>query len=787
VIVLPEQRSEEENMIPSKKFTVALFSLGAFLIYGCSGVKLPPGGTGGTGGTGGQGASSTISGNIIGLAGSGLVLENNGTDDITVKGTGNMPFTFKTPVSTYKVTVKTQPTNPVQNCSVANGAGTATANVTNVQVTCGLVYSVGGSLSGLATSSSITLQDNAGDNLALTTNGTFTFATPLSAGSNYAVTILTQPTTPPVVCTVLNGTGTANVNITNVQIICPQPGYTVGGQLVGLVPGPGDTVELQNNAGDNLFITGDNQTFTFPTDVTSGGIYNVSVFLEPTSQPQPCNIFNPSGVATANVTNILVDCQHNDWAWIFGPTSVNQYATVHSVTPLLFPNPNNPGGRDFGVTWTDNAGRKWLFGGFGFPLNDTLNPPPAFLNDLWVWDTLDGFNQGWIPANQQVVSCISVTCINTIPLEEENVRTVYGTLGVAGGIPGSRWGGASWTDGSGNLWMFGGQGFDSTGIAPGLLNDLWEFTPSGLDPTGLTYNGQWTWQGGPTTFNKPGVYGTLGTPSATNIPGGRWAAATFVDASGTLWLFGGQGYDSANNISLLSDLWKYSGGQWTWVGGSNVGNLNGVYGTQGTAAPANIPGGRQNAVLWVDPSGTVWLFGGFGLDSIATVTSINGKNPTLNDLWKFSGGQWTWVSGSTTANDLGMYGTQLTSSATTVPGSRWGPVGWTDAKGNLWLFGGWGYGSDATHGQGFLNDTWEYNVTSGQWTWWKGSSDVNQGGQYLQHVSFVGNVPGARRGTSLWQPDSLDYIWIFGGQGYDATPAVGNGYLADLWTYLPYP
>src|SRR3984957_18355934 len=331
LIVPPEQRSEEENMIPSKKFTLALFSLGAFLISGCSGVKLPPGGsTGGTGGTGGQGASSTVAGNIIGLTGSGLVLEDNGTDDITVTGTGNMPFTFKTPVSgTFKVTVKTQPTNPIQNCSVANGAGTATANVTNVQVTCGLVYTVGGSLSGLATSSSITLQDNAGDNLALTTNGTFTFATPLSAGSNYAVTILTQPATPPVVCTVLNGTGTANVNITNVQIICPQPGYTVGGQLVGLVPGPGDTVELQNNAGDNLFITGDNQPFTFPTDVTSGGIYNVSVFLEPTSQPQPCNIFNGSGLSTANVTNVLIDCQHNDWAWIFGPTIVNQYATLH--------------------------------------------------------------------------------------------------------------------------------------------------------------------------------------------------------------------------------------------------------------------------------------------------------------------------------------------------------------------------------------------------------------------------------------------------------------------------
>jgi hypothetical protein len=781
-------------MISSKKFTLALVSLGAFLIHGCSGVKLPPGGAGGTGGTGGQGASLTVAGNIIGLTGSGLILENNGADDITVKGTGNMPFTFKTPVSgPFKVTVKTQPSNPVQNCSVANGSGTATANVTNVQVTCGVVYTISGTLSGLATSSSITLQDNGGDNLILNTNGLFTFPTPLSAGSNYAVTILTQPTTPPVICKVVNGTGTANVDVINIQITCPQAKNTVGGQLVGLVPGTGDTVELQNNAGDNLFITGDNQQFTFPTQVTSGGIYNVSVFLEPTSQPQPCNVFNGSGLANANVTNVLIDCQHNDWAWIFGPTTVNQYAALRATVPPLFPNTNNPGGRDFGITWTDTAGRKWLFGGFGFPVNDTVNPPPGFLNDMWVWDTVDGadptFNAGWFPANVDLLLNSTVTTLNTARLQQENVQGFYGTLGTAGGLPGSRWGGTSWTDASGNLWMFGGQGYDSTGIAPGLLNDLWEFIPSGFDSaTGLRYNGQWTWQGGPNTFNQKGIYGTLGVASASNIPGGRWAAASFVDATGAVWLFGGQGYDSAGNISLLSDLWKYSAGQWTWMGGSNIGNLNGVYGTQGSGAAGNMPGGRQNAVLWVDPSGNVWLFGGFGLDSVATVTSINGQNPTLNDLWEFKGGQWIWVSGSNLANQVGTYGTQLVASASNVPGSRWGPVGFTDAKGSLWLYSGWGYGSDATKGQGFLDDVWEYNQTSGQWKWWKGSSDVNQSGVYQQHISFVGNIAGARRGTSIWQPDNvLHYVWIFGGQGYGATAANGNGYLADLWTYLPYP
>jgi hypothetical protein len=35
-----------------------------------------------------------VAGNIIGLTGTGLVLENNGADDITVTGTGNMAFKF---------------------------------------------------------------------------------------------------------------------------------------------------------------------------------------------------------------------------------------------------------------------------------------------------------------------------------------------------------------------------------------------------------------------------------------------------------------------------------------------------------------------------------------------------------------------------------------------------------------------------------------------------------------------------------------------------------------------
>jgi len=79
----------------------------------------------------------TIGGTVSGLSGAGLVLEDNGADNLAIGGNGS--FAFVTPIDsgeTYSVTVSTPPTAPLQACVVANGSGTANANVTNVAVTC---------------------------------------------------------------------------------------------------------------------------------------------------------------------------------------------------------------------------------------------------------------------------------------------------------------------------------------------------------------------------------------------------------------------------------------------------------------------------------------------------------------------------------------------------------------------------------------------------------------------------------------------------------------------------
>ncbi len=218
---------------------------------------------------------------------------------------------------------------------------------------------------------------------------------------------------------------------------------------------------------------------------------------------------------------------------------------------------------------------------------------------------------------------------------------------------------------------------------------------------------------------QSGVYGTLGEASSTNVPGARDNSTSWVDASGNFWLFGGLGADSTGIDGYLNDLWKYAPsttgdtGEWTWMGGSaRVGSNDGqpgVYGTLGIADPANIPGGRDNPITWVDASGSIWLFSGMGFDS-------NGFQGYLNDLWKFdptlgANGEWTWMGGSNMVGGAhvaqpGVYGTQGTPASTNVVGGRYSSAGWIDASGNFWLFGGSGF--DSNGAQGALNDLWEY-------------------------------------------------------------------------------
>lgn len=240
----------------------------------------------------------TVGGAVTGLQGTGLVLKNNGTDNLTITAGGDFNFA-KSIVDgeVYEVTVSTQPDG--QHCDVINGKGSIVgANVTNVQVTCGTL-TVGGTVTGL--SGTLTIQSQLADDLTLTANGDFTFATALVDGTNYKVTVLTQPTGQR--CSVVNGTGKlAGANITNVEVRC---GFTVGGSLSGLEADL--SVTLQNNGGDDLELSLDN-SFTFNTALNKDDSYNVTVAIPPPRQS--CSVSNGSGtIASSGITNVTVNCR----------------------------------------------------------------------------------------------------------------------------------------------------------------------------------------------------------------------------------------------------------------------------------------------------------------------------------------------------------------------------------------------------------------------------------------------------------------------------------------------
>jgi N-acetylneuraminic acid mutarotase len=435
-----------------------------------------------------------------------------------------------------------------------------------------------------------------------------------------------------------------------------------------------------------------------------------------------------------------------NFTWIKGPSSTGQAGTYGTIG--VASSANNPGCRTGAVSWTDTAGKFWLFGGNG---KDHIGNS-GHLNDLWKYDPLT--NQWtWKKGDDLFIQLGR-----------------YGTMGTpsATNNPGARESAIGWADASGNLWLFGGYGYCGTNIGIGFMNDLWKFNIS---------TGQWTWIGGSDLINQSAVYGTIGVPSTLNIPGARRGATAWTDNNGNMWLMGGLGIGtSTSTTGRFNDLWKYNPvtNEWTWVSGASEPHQKGIYGVKGTPGANNIPGSRTNSTGWFDTGGNLWIFGGDGFEADSTLG-------LLNDLWRYSiaGNQWTWVNGTDTIDRSGIYGNMGSASPSNVPGSRSGATSWEDGAGNFWLFGGTGQGTMTAVGS--LNDLWKYDRITNRFAWIKGSNVVNIQGSYgTIGLPAATNIPGGRRFTGHWK-DNANNLWLFGGNGQDASGF--SGALSDLWQY----
>jgi len=417
-------------------------------------------------------------------------------------------------------------------------------------------------------------------------------------------------------------------------------------------------------------------------------------------------LFGGESIAGPNNDLWELNSSTKQWVWVSGSNTAGapgNWGVMGSAAAA-----NVPSARNSAAAWIDSNGNFWLFGGSGVDSNNV----GGLLNDLWEY-TPATKQWTWMAGSNALV-CDLNTVYNKTICDEPAVNG-----------PGGRDGEVTWTDSQGNLWLFGGNSYDSSGTG-GIFNDFWEYSTS---------SDSWIFRGGATQIVciNPGggnclgseppqpQYGTLGVPDAGNNPGGRANAVGWTDSGGNLWIYGGENRIQAGpldyNEVFFDDVWKYdfSSNEWTWMAGANgsaasqggVAVFPGVYGTLGVSATGNTPGSRIYQSTWTDKAGNFWLYG--GVQTLA-------QTPLFSDIWVFnpSSLNWAWMGGSAGASSVcseglcqqpAVYGALGAAAASNSPGGRGYGNSWTDSAGNFWLFGG-GYPAYPD------NDLWEYQPSA---------------------------------------------------------------------------
>ena len=364
----------------------------------------------------------TVSGTVTIVAGENVQVTINGVLysglNVTVSGgTWSVQVTSNLSFGTYDV-----------NAQIIDANGYALSDSTASELTvydATQTYTVGGSVSGLAAGQSVVLQNNAGDDLTVNTNGAFTFATAINSGTNYAVTVLTQPTDQ--TCTLSNATGTATGNVTNVAITCATDTYTIGGSVSGLAAG--QSVVLQNNAGDDLTVNA-NGAFAFVTEVADGSGYAITVTTQPDNQM--CTVSKALGTVTgAAIRDIEIKCLDRlVVATDTGGGAGSVQAKIENETCIGF----SAGSSRFTDPIDPPANQNFLYGVFEFvaeqceigsTIQITLAFPATLPPDTKHWKRIDG---AWVDWTDRVT-----IAGNTIRLEVTDGGE-GDTDGVANGI-----------------------------------------------------------------------------------------------------------------------------------------------------------------------------------------------------------------------------------------------------------------------------------------------------------------------------------------------------------------
>jgi 6-phosphogluconolactonase (cycloisomerase 2 family) len=127
-----------------------------------------------------------------------------------------------------------------------------------------------------------------------------------ASGSNYAVTVKTQPTNPHQTCVASNASGTVvGGAVTNIAVTCTTNTYSVGGSVSGLT---GTGLVLQLNGGQDLPMNADGD-FVFPTKIASGAQYAVTVKDQSSTYREVCQASNANGtIGGSAISSVTITC-----------------------------------------------------------------------------------------------------------------------------------------------------------------------------------------------------------------------------------------------------------------------------------------------------------------------------------------------------------------------------------------------------------------------------------------------------------------------------------------------
>ncbi|WCL50527.1 LamG-like jellyroll fold domain-containing protein [Leptospira sp. GIMC2001] len=247
-----------------------------------------------------QSANYSIGGAVSGLISEASVTLTNNNESVTIESDGN--FTFPTRLNTGEAYNISLSTNSVSiSCSLSNEQGIVqNRDIDNISVTCGFgadYYEVAVNVSGI--SGSLTVLNNSTDSLNISSTGLAKFSTRILTGSNYAVSISSQPAGS--VCSFDDPTlslGTISSSNVTIFITCIT-GYLVGGSIA-----PQASVDLGTSLiSQNSYLR--TRVGSYPVNAGGGGaIPGVAVaFASPTAAR-----FNaPAMIATDGTFIYLAD------------------------------------------------------------------------------------------------------------------------------------------------------------------------------------------------------------------------------------------------------------------------------------------------------------------------------------------------------------------------------------------------------------------------------------------------------------------------------------------------